>query len=202
MEEVMKKLLKSKNNYISLGKINFQRYSNSENWIGYYEAKNKSSISKIHDATQLFLDYFKEDIKNFILVSALADNSHSMIISTDKEDAIYSSIFELAKQKGFIQEYSSEFNDYLEQDLELPAKLLNINFECDFYMPFCELVMAYYFNKIAGQVCFLINSELQLAFYPHDDIGFGCISLNSDILASVEFLEYCKKNEEFHVVIS
>jgi hypothetical protein len=48
---------------------------------------------------------------------------------------------------------------------------------------------------------FFIFKDLNLAVYPHQDKGFGCIGLNGDKRAGIEFLEFCKKSQNFKVVI-
>lgn len=195
----MEKFLKSINDCISLKKINLNSYSSSEGWIGYYEAKDVQDYKLISTATELVTLYFGEELKEFFLISALAEsNSISPLDSEIKEiDKIYGTLFKLAREKKFIQDYSLEFNNYLEREDDLPAKLLNFHFEVSYFMPFCEVLMAYYFSKIAGQFCFLINPKLQIALYPHDDTGFGCISFDGNSKVLIDFLEFCNTHPNF-----
>lgn len=54
---------------------------------------------------------------------------------------------------------------------------------------------------VVGDLCVLISPKLQIALYPHDDIGFGVIALDDDPRLGIEFLRFCEKNERFSVHI-
>ena len=43
---------------------------------------------------------------------------------------------------------------------------------------------------------------LKIALYPHEDIGYGCISLSDDCSKAIEFLNFCSKDDKFEVVFS
>ena len=58
------------------------------------------------------------------------------------------------------------------------------------------------YNKVFGEICFLINPNLSLLLYPHSEKGYGCISLSDDCNNAIEFLNFCSKDEEFQVVFS
>ena len=46
-----------------------------------------------------------------------------------------------------------------------------------------------------------ISSSLNLAIYPHDERGFGCIELNDDTKNGLNFLEFCKREKNARVVL-
>ena len=43
--------------------------------------------------------------------------------------------------------------------------------------------------------------NLNLAVYPHDERGFGCIELNDDTKNGLNFLEFCKREKNAKVVL-
>lgn len=55
---------------------------------------------------------------------------------------------------------------------------------------------------VIGSICFYIDLELNVAVYPHDDTGFGCVGLNEQKSAGIEFLKLCENNRDFKVLIS
>ena len=48
---------------------------------------------------------------------------------------------------------------------------------------------------------FFISLNLNLALYPHDEKGFGCIGLNDDTKNGLNFLEFCKREKNAKVVL-
>ena len=59
------------NKTISLGGINFNGFSSSNNWIGYFGAKNISDETMILKANELIKKFFGEDLSGFFLLSSL-----------------------------------------------------------------------------------------------------------------------------------
>ena len=49
-------------------------------------------------------------------------------------------------------------------------------------------------------ICLRIES-LNLAVYPHDERGFGCIGLYDDTKNGLNFLEFCKSEKNAKVVL-
>ena len=169
----MEKLLNlMANKTISLGGINFNGFSSSNNWIGYFEAKNISDETMILKANELI----------------------------NKLEKLYKE----AKRDGFLIPYNGLMEEYYEADnfdeILYPANLLNFTFDKDKFLSYCELVMGY--NKVFGEICFLINPNLSLLLYPHSEKGYGCISLSDDCSKAIEFLNFCSKDDKFEVVFS
>lgn len=106
-------------------------------------------------------------------------------------------MFRDLKYLNIIQDYNDDFRCYFENDEKLNAKLINIDFDINTSIKTCELLMFYYFNRVWGQVCFLINPKLEIALYPHDDTGYGCIGLNEKKDVLIDFLNFCEKDDSF-----
>ncbi|TCP92062.1 hypothetical protein EDC44_12815 [Cricetibacter osteomyelitidis] len=186
------------NKSIHLANINFNGFSTSSTWIGYFEeTETAEPLMGIKLACELFYNFFSSDLEDFILISALCFDDKADL---DPRFNIYNDIYEISKEKGYLKPLTDSYIEYLD-DAPLLAKHLSIHFDKDFFMPFCEMVMALSYSKVVGQVCFLVNPKLQIALYPHDDTGFGVISLNEDYSIGIKFLQYCGKSEYFNYYI-
>ena len=77
-------------------------------------------------------------------------------------------LYKEAKRDGFLIPYNGLMEEYYEADnfdeILYPANLLNFTFDKDKFLSYCELVMGY--NKVFGEICFLINPNLSLLLYP------------------------------------
>ena len=192
------KLSKLKNSQIFLKNIDFDNFRNSRHWVGYFKAENINDLHLINESTMLLINFFKENLTNFFLLSALTENpDYESYGDLNNFDILYDKLFTEIKSLKVIQEYNDDFKNYFENDEKLNIKLINIHFDIDISTKICELLMFYYFNRIWGQVCFLINPVLGIALYPHEDIGYGCISLNGDKDLLIGFLKFCNEKEYF-----
>ncbi|MGV6988170.1 hypothetical protein ACWA5Z_04100 [Testudinibacter sp. P80/BLE/0925] len=194
--EKLSKLTANKN--IHLANINFNGFSSSSTWIGYFEETELvEPLNGIKLACELFYNFFSNDLNDFILISALCFDDKADL---DPRFNDYNGIYEISKEKGYLKPLTDNYIKYLDGS-PLLANHLSIHFDNDFFIPFCEMVMALSYSKVVGQVCFLINPKLQIALYPHDDTGFGVITLNENFSMGIEFLQYCGKNEFFDYYI-
>lgn len=191
-------------NNVNLSQINFNGLSTSENWVGYFqwagflnkEHNSKYSVDLFHKAGLLFYEYFKDCWNDFFLVSACAYDDNS---KNEKDiDKIYGNTYEISKKNSLLKPYSETYDYWFSnKDIPLLAEFLTFCFDKDFILPFSEMVMAMTFRKVVGQQCFLINPKLQIALYPHEDIGYGCIDLGDNPKILTDFLNYCDKSKDF-----
>ncbi|MFZ7267246.1 hypothetical protein ACLSY3_09875 [Avibacterium avium] len=183
------------NKIVNLKNINFSSFSKSKNWVGSFEAKNKRDNMLVKESISLFNNFFKFEVNHFFLLSSLMYYDNGAI---SEELINYIDIYKNAKENNllrpFVEKFSSKKN--------ININLLNLCFDYNTSISFCELIMELSFNNIIGQTCFLINPELQIALYPHDDIGFGVIALDSDPTLGIEFLKFCEKDSRFRVNIA
>lgn len=211
----MEKLLSmTTDKIIFLDLIDFSGFSRSKYWIGYFEAKDLKFIS-LKDTTRPIYEFFQKHWEGFFLLSALSfyNSSDDEIRERFKDEhgmeelEHYLNIFHHAKNSGFLAPYSDVLKNFHQNEMNrsddplLPARALTLNFNSETFLDYCEMVIAFYFSPVLGGECLLINPELKIALYPHDDIGFGVISLTEDKSLGIEFLEYCKQFENFRVYI-
>lgn len=189
----MERLLKLTNKTIELSKINFLGFSSSKNWIGYFELikdGENDRVTACNHALRLVYSYFIN--KRFFTISALA-YTKSTILSKDIDF-----LFLKAKKYNLIQKLTNDIDEYLIGDHDLFAHNISISFNQRAFIILSKLVMLS--DDVLGDACFFIFPELELAIYPHEDIGYGCISLSDDCNKAIEFLNFCSKDYKFEVV--
>lgn len=173
---------------LALSSINFEGFSTSPGWVGYFGKKrsHRFALSLVDEAVALTSDFFGPCWKDFFVVSALA---YGDSIEGDKKIInAYDYIYENAKKWGYLKPISSEFERYLWGDAPLAATSLSLHFDNNHFSDMCKLVIAH--GDVCGQVFFMININLKIILYPHDDLGFGVISLDASSLLSRDFLDY------------
>jgi hypothetical protein len=192
----MENLLKSTtNNPLLLSDFNFRGFSTSKNWIGYCERKEGYSFELVEEAILFLIDFFGEE-KDVLAITSLVYQDRA---EYDK-DIIrkYGKLYTKFKKMGILRPFDEKFG-YIED--HLPTQL--IRFDFDFGLKnmtdLSRLIMSH--GSVRTERCFFVFRSLNLAVYPHNNTGFGCIGLNDDKMAGIEFLEFCKKSENFKVVI-
>ncbi|VEG13958.1 hypothetical protein [Moraxella cuniculi] len=207
----MEKSLKLKtNNAVNLMGINFNSFSSSSGWAGYFYTPDLTGLHEIKQASQLVETFF--NINDFFMISALSYNKNKNIFDLNPDDPddhrdilknrLFGESYKKAIDYGFLQESNEMF--FLESEQGILAQMLRLDFDSSVFLEFCEVLMAYYFSPVIGQECFLINPKLGIALYPHDDHGYGCISLNNtdeEKRLLVDFLKFCAQNDSFEVFI-
>ncbi|QEM82669.1 hypothetical protein [Halomonas binhaiensis] len=191
----MEKLSKLINSSFSLDEIDFSGFSSSPGWVGYFELVDDFSFSQVDHAFELFNEFFNSSLNGFFILSALSycDNKE------DDNEVItrYGKYYEIVKEKKLIKPMTPEFESYLWGDRDMPANFLTIEFSNELIEPISKLIMCH--AGIVGQSLFLVHPELNIVIYPHEDIGFGCISLNGDKSTAVNFLKHCQSSSSFRV---
>ena len=201
----MEKLLNSTtNSVISFDKINFNSFSSSPGWVGYFYARDLTMQSVIQLSSKIIESFFKDSMNDFFLLTALAyDDSASIPEFSNLEVSYYENVYNKAKEMGVLIPYNGLIEDFYEDNkYPFPANIMSLSFDKQDILSFCELSMAYKYNKVVGDHCFLVNPKLKIALYPHEDIGYGCISLSDDCNKAIEFLNFCSKDDKFEVVFS
>lgn len=211
------------NNNISWGGINlsgidFNGFSSSPGWVGYFYS-SELELSSIRKSSQMVGSFF--NIDEFFMLSALSYDKDEDIFDLDSNEPddyrsiqknnLFADSYLKAIEYGFLQQYEGLYEKYLDEEMrlpiremDLPAHILRLDFDSSIFLEFCEVAMAYYFSPVIGQRCFLINPKLGIALYPHDDIGYGCISLNNTATEKallVDFLKFCEQSEMFKVFV-
>ena len=154
------------NKALKLSDINFNSFSHSKNWIGFFEIEDENWTSGVDTALKLFDKYFYKFKKEVFVISALNYDDTNLSDETLEVKTLHDKF----KKLGILQEPNEHFDLGLNGEILLPA------------------------------ICLRIES-LNLALYPHDEKGFGCIGLNDDIKNGREFLEFCKKEKNAKVIL-
>ncbi|WP_279156235.1 hypothetical protein [Obesumbacterium proteus] len=194
----MDKSSKLINKSLSLNEFNFGAFSSSPNWIGFFERKSKFSINLIDQSLDIFKNFFKKENEDIIIVTALSFDD-----KRERNNEIinkYNAIYEKMKKNGVLLPMTSCYESYLYGDIPLPASALNFYFDKNIFIELSKIMMCH--SGIIGDICFYINKDMNIAIYPHEDVGFGCMSLNGDRTAGIQFLNTCSKNNNFRVVFN
>lgn len=192
----MEKLSKLTNSF-SLEDINFGGFSTSPSWVGYFEKNKDFSYALIDEAVGLFESFFQSKSERGVVVTALSFDDER-----EEDDEVvrrYQHLYEGMKEKRLLLPMTESFEGYLYGDTCLPASSLSLSFERSDFTAVSKLLMCH--AGVVGQVGFYIDPLLGVAIYPHDDVGFGCIALNSEDKVCREFLSYCSRSDNFSVVI-
>ncbi|NOL52582.1 hypothetical protein [Pelistega suis] len=179
---------------IPLKRICFNDLRQSQCWVGSFSAKHQD-VKEIENAMQLMQDFFASKTDDFFVLSALAYEDKTSQVSVDEEVL---DRYEQAKQTGFLQALTDEFLSWIQGKSQFLYQFINFTFNAEYYVPFVKMMMYLKPHQlVVGDLCVLISPKLQIALYPHDDIGFGVIALDDNPTLGVEFLRFCEKDERF-----
>ena len=192
----MDKLSNLINKTLKLSDINFNSFSHSKNWIGFFEIEDENWASGVDTALKLFDKYFNKFKKEVFVISALNYDDTNL----SDEALEVKTLHDKFKKLGILQEPNEQFDLGLNSEILLPAICLRIDaLRFDEIKDLAKLLMLYTYSL--NEWCFFIFPSLNLALYPHDERGFGCIGLNDDTKNGREFLEFCKKGKNTKVVL-
>ncbi|MBP3194688.1 MAG: hypothetical protein J6M05_03375 [Cardiobacteriaceae bacterium] len=192
----------NRNYIISLEYINFNSYSASKYWQGFFAAKNlqDSAISK--KAYLILQDYFS-DMKNFFMLSCVLYFYEHKIQSKYTERVVkkHQDSIKYFLENGLLRkaegEICEQFAKYKEGLIKFPVELLQISFNADDFLRFLEMYLDLILWRINGP-CFLINSASRVAIYPHDEGGFGVISFEENNQLGFDLLNFAEQSGEFN----
>ena len=192
----MDKLSNLINKTLKLSDINFNSFSHSKNWIGFFEIEDENWASGVDAALKLFDKYFNKFKNEAFVISALNYDDTNLSDETLKIKHLHDKF----KKLGILQEPNEHFNLGLDGEILLPAICLRIDaLRFDEIKDLAKLLMLYTYSL--NEWCFFIFPSLNLALYPHDEKGFGCTRLNDNTKNGREFLEFCKKGKNAKVVL-
>lgn len=184
------------NKVLKLSDINFNSFSHSKNWIGFFEIEDENWAFGVDTALKLFDKYFYKFKNEAFVISALNYDDTNLSDETIEVKHLHDKF----KKLGILQEPNEHFDLGLNSEILLPAICLRIDaLKFDEIKDLAKLLMLYTYSL--NEWCFFIFPSLNLALYPHDERGFGCIGLNDDTKNGREFLEFCKKGKNAKVVL-
>ncbi|AOR61129.1 hypothetical protein [Pectobacterium parmentieri] len=192
----MGKSLKLTNNSFYFEKINFDSFSSSNKWIGYFEKSTPFTSSLIDESIEIVSGFFSPYWDDFFALSALSFDDEREI-----DEAIinkYGDLYNYAKDNNYLKPLNNDFENYLYGDIPLPTSSLSLHFDNNRFMDICKLIMGH--GGVLGQVFLMVNLKLNLAIYPHNDLGFGIISFGENDAFCQSFLSSLSGNRKFNVI--
>ena len=192
--------------------VNMSGYGASKNFVGYFEKDGKYKPGLAEDAVQFFLTFFGASSDQFILASSLHANSDEIGHSGDEvEDKKDLALIEDLTGSGVLKSFSYEKQfgfDYQTDHYETAVEAAWCDIQCrpmTDYEPsdLKKLLLAKMLVYGLRGHCFLVSDRLGLAFYPHDDIGFGVVALSNsaDIKVARGFLQQAGQLKNFNSII-
>ncbi|MGR9271962.1 hypothetical protein ACU8OQ_32100 (plasmid) [Rhizobium leguminosarum] len=163
-------------------------------------------------AVDFFLRYFRNDLEYFVIASSVHANSdevgHYGDAADDQRD---SDLLKGLVRSGLIKEFSYKkrfgrdlSSQKYSESVEKEWRDISL-IEGDDFSIVCIRLLLVAKMVVYGLYghCFIVSPDLQLAFYPHDDFGFGVIGLGDDANVKVahDFLAQADQLPGMHSII-
>ena len=147
----MKKLSSLISQTLKLSDINFNSFSHSKNWIGFFEIEDESWASGVDTALKLFDKYFNKFKKEVFVISALNYDDTNLSNETLEVKTLHDKF----KKLGILQEQNEHFDLGLDGEILLPAICLRIDaLRFDEIKDLAKLLMLYTYSL---NECFYIS---------------------------------------------
>ncbi|MBY5412758.1 hypothetical protein HFO98_30870 [Rhizobium leguminosarum] len=163
-------------------------------------------------AVDFFIRYFSNDLEYFVIASSVHANSdevrHYGDAADDQRDG---DLIKGLVQSGLIRQFSykkrfgrdpssQEYGESVEKEWRDIYLIKWDDFSIESVRSLLVAKMVVY--GLYGH-CFIMSPDLQLAFYPHDDFGFGVIGLGDDANVQVahDFLAQADQLPGIHSIV-
>lgn len=111
------------NKALKLSDINFNSFSHSKNWIGFFEIEDENWTSGVDTALKLFDKYFNKFKNEAFVISALNYDDTNL----SDEMLEIKTLHDKFKKLGILQEPNEHFDLVLNSEILLPAICLRID---------------------------------------------------------------------------
>ena len=136
--------------------VNLKSYSDSPGWLGYYERRIRFSQTIMYESIDKFIDFFRVKSPNVSVVTSLYNFGLDDNEITSEQKVLLAA--------GYLRDSLNEIVSFHKGVAwEIVRKLSS--------------VVMYNEGDIAGY-CFFILESSGLIAYPHDDTGFGFITMD------------------------
>ncbi|MGO6664815.1 hypothetical protein ACC699_24345 [Rhizobium ruizarguesonis] len=203
MSDTLQSLLKS---------VNLAGYGASARFLGFFEKDTRYKPGMEESAVDFFMRYFRNDLEYFLIASSVHANSdevgHYGDAADDQRDA---NLIKGLVGAGLITEFgykerfgrdpsSQEYAESVEREWGNIALMKAHDFPIESVRSLLVAKMIVY--GLYGH-CFMISLDWNLAFYPHDDFGFGVIGLsdNANVKVAHDFLAQADQLPGMHSII-
>ncbi len=199
----MRSLLKS---------VNLAGYGASDRFFGFFERDTRCEPGMEEFAVDFFLRYFRNDLEYFVIASSVHANSdevgHCGDAADDQRD---SDLIKGLVRSGLVKEFSykkrfgrdpssQKYNESVEKEWGNITLMKGDDFSIVHIRSLLVAKMVVY--GLYGH-CFIMSPDWNLAFYPHDDFGFGVIGLgdNANVKVAHDFLAEADQLPGMHSII-
>lgn len=180
---------------LKLDELNFDNFSQSKYWVGYFERKGSFDSECMGSSVKHVMSYFQPHFNDYITLSAL---SYDDAREHDKEiNSKYGSIFITAKDRGFLRSLSEDYESFLYGEAKLQVTDITLSINDEFTWDLCRLLMMH--GGVLGEVLFIAFIKQGVIVYPHKDTGFGVISMDPTLKMAKDFLTAVAQDERFDV---
>lgn len=195
-----------------LQSVNLAGYGASARFLGFFEKDAQYKPGVEESAVDFFMRYFRNDLEYFLIASSVHANSdevgHYGDAADDQRDAnLIKGLVGagLIKEFGFKERFgrdpsTQEYTESVEREWANIALMKAHDFPIESVRSLLVAKMIVY--GLYGH-CFMISLDWNLAFYPHDDFGFGVIGLTDNVNVQVahDFLAQADQLTGMHSII-
>ncbi|MGO7589980.1 hypothetical protein [Rhizobium leguminosarum] len=203
MSDTLQSLLKS---------VNLAGYGASARFLGFFEKDTRYKPGMEESAVDFFMRYFRNDLEYFLIASSVHANSDEVGYYGDAaDDQRDANLIKGLVGAGLITEFgykerfgldpsSQEYAESVEREWGNIALMKAHDFPIESVRFLLVAKMIVY--GLYGH-CFMISLAWNLAFYPHDDFGFGVIGLsdNANVKVAHDFLAQADQLPGMHSII-
>ncbi|AIC28124.1 hypothetical protein IE4771_CH03030 [Rhizobium etli bv. mimosae str. IE4771] len=203
-----------KNNTLELllKSVNLAGYGASGRFLGFFEIDTQYEPGMEESAVDFFMRYFRNDLGYFVIASSVHANSdevgHYGDAAYDKRDRdlikglVHAGLVrQLSYKKRLRRDPSSQkYSESVDKEWRDIAIIKAGDFSIVSIRSLLIAKMVVY--GLYGH-CFIISPDWKLAFYPHDDFGFGVIGLrdNANVQVAHGFLTQADQLPGMHSII-
>ncbi|WP_261321198.1 hypothetical protein [Rhizobium leguminosarum] len=192
--------------------VNLSGYGASNAFLGFFEKDTRYEPDMEESAVNFFLRYFRNDLEYFVIASSVHANSdevgHYGDAADDQRD---SDLIKGLVRSGLVKEFSykkrfgrdpssQKYNESVEKEWGDITLMKGDDFSIVHIRSLLVAKMVVY--GLYGH-CFIMSPDWNLAFYPHDDFGFGVIGLgdNANVKVAHDFLAEADQLPGMHSII-
>ena len=171
--------------------INLDSYSSSNGWVGFCETAENYSFDLCSQVINDFLNYFSEEMEGATIIFSLST---------------WGSVDELVENYGLSDQqveilHRLKVLGWLESNMEADQSFNLIEFNSNESSHIYNLILSILFiGDVLGSIFILIPSK-KLILYPHEDIGSGVVTSDSNADIAIAFLTHMSKNTKLNCYI-
>lgn len=192
--------------------VNLSGYGASNGFLGFFEKDTRYEAGMEESAVDFFMRYSRNDLEYIVIASSVHANSdevgHYGDAADDQRDG---DLIKGLVQSGLVRQFSykkrfgrdpssQQYAESVETEWGNITLMKVDDFPIESVRSLLVAKMVVY--GLYGH-CFMISLDWNLAFYPHDDFGFGVIGLsdNPNVQVAHDFLAQADQLPGMHSII-